>query len=122
MLGRCRNSSSPKFPHYGGRGIRVCDRWLSFENFYADMGPRPSPDYQIERIDNNGDYCPENCCWIHKSRQASNRRSSRLLAHNGMIKTVADWAKEKGFRRHVIYDRLKDGWSIQKAIETPVCQ
>lgn len=76
MVKRCRNPNDTSYPNYGGRGIQVCDRWLSFENFLSDMG-HPPPGMSLDRIDPNGDYEPNNCRWADASAQADNRRNSR---------------------------------------------
>lgn len=80
MRDRCNRPNNLVFKHYGGRGIKVCARWDSFELFLADMGPLPAPDYSIERIEVDGDYCPENCCWIPLKEQNNNKRNSRAAA------------------------------------------
>ena len=77
MKNRCSNPKCDSYKNYGGREIKVCDEWIhDFPRFYADMGPKPSADHTIERIDVNGDYCPSNCCWLHKSLQGKNKRST----------------------------------------------
>lgn len=73
MLARCRNPNDKQYANYGGRGIAVCKEWHSFERFFADMGLRPTDDHTLERKDVNGNYCPENCCWIIHSEQAHNK-------------------------------------------------
>lgn len=78
---RCYNPKNNNYPNYGGRGVRVCDHWLGengFENFYENMGPRPSKDYTLERINNDGDYCNDNCKWIPKREQCWNRRPNKI--------------------------------------------
>jgi hypothetical protein len=100
MKKRCLNPKHKSYHNYGGRGIRICDRWLDpesgFENFYADMGPRPSDKHSIDRINNGGDYCPENCKWSTRFEQNRNKRTNVMLAYNGKTQCVKDWAEELG--------------------------
>lgn len=119
MKTRCTNPRQEGFPNYGGRGIKVCERWLSFENFLADMGHRPSPTHEIDRIDNNGNYEPDNCHWATKRQNRNNRRDSRLLTHEGKTQSIAQWAEELGFNYSTLYQRLKLGWTTSSALNTP---
>jgi len=96
MKKRCQNRRDKAYRHYGGRGIAVCARWGKFDNFYADMGSRPSPQHSIERIDNNAGYAPENCQWATKKEQARNKRNSHLITYDGRTMCVTDWAAELG--------------------------
>jgi hypothetical protein len=80
MNRRCTDPTNPRFPRYGGRGISVCERWQSFRNFYADMGPRPSPDHSLDRINNDGSYSPDNCRWVTRLVQQHNSSHTVLTA------------------------------------------
>lgn len=120
MLSRCTNPSTANYSGYGGRGITVCPEWKSFEQFYADMGPRPSPKHSLDRIDNNGPYCKENCRWATIKEQCNNRRSSRMLTHNGEARTVSQWSEKLELNLSTLTSRLRLGWSDEKAITTPV--
>jgi hypothetical protein len=120
MKRRCCRPSSQDYKNYGGRGITVCERWLEFENFYEDMGDRPSNQYSIERIDNDGDYCLDNCKWILTSNQAKNRRTNRRLSYNGETRIVVDWARHLNMNVHTIYSRLNRGWSIADTLTRPL--
>lgn len=93
---RCLNPNSKNYKDYGGRGIKVCDRWLnSFENFLEDMGKMPTPKHTIDRFPNNdGDYEPANCRWGTKTQQNRNRRSSHWVEYNGKRKVLQEWAIE----------------------------
>ena len=119
MRDRCNNPNNPAFRHYGGRGIKVCERWNDFVNFSADMGDRPKG-YQIERIDNDGDYTPGNCKWATITEQRNNMRSNHILEFNGESHTIAEWSKITGFNWYTIRARLKYGWSIERALTQPL--
>ena len=119
MKRRCEDPARDNYPRYGGRGIRVCERWQSFENFLADMGPRPSPKHSIDRIDSEGDYCPENCRWATAIEQANNKSNNRLLTACGKTQTLAEWVRETGLSSVVIRERINRGWSVERALTTP---
>lgn len=123
IKGRCLNPNNEKFPIYGGRGIKVCSRWLnSFENFLADMGRRPNGKNSIERVDVNGHYEPSNCKWGTAKEQANNTRYNRNITHLGVTLTVSQWAEKYGIKPNTIIGRLRNGWSGIDAITTPVRQ
>lgn len=104
-------------PRYFGRGIRVCDRWLvSFENFLADMGRKPTPRHTLERVNNDGNYEPGNCRWATPREQARNRTSNRLVSAMGLTLTVAEWAERTGLSRALIRYRLEAGWDLHEAL------
>ena len=114
---RCYNPNNSCYHNYGGRGIFVCDRWRhSFEAFYADMGPRPSPHHTIERIDNGGPYSPENCCWATRKIQCRNTRRNHLITFAGETLPLAEWAERAGIGSDTILYRLKAGWSLDRAL------
>lgn len=119
---RCENPKNPSFPSYGGRGIYVCERWKSFENFLQDMGDRPTPKHSIDRIDNDGPYSPENCRWVGSVReQRRNCRDNRILILNGESLILAEWARRTGIDSETISMRIDDlGWSEEKALTTPL--
>lgn len=119
MLRRCRKETCADFPLYGGRGINVCDRWDSFENFLADMGPAPTPNHSIDRLDVNADYSPENCRWATAKEQGRNKRTNVFLELDGKRLTLAGWAEETGLPLKRIHARLKRGWSVERTLLTP---
>lgn len=121
MKSRCLNKNESNYHNYGGRGIKVCDRWVeSFENFYEDMGPRPGPEYSIERKNNDGDYEKDNCRWATNKEQNNNKRTNRYIEYNGKIKTLSQWAEAFNIRLTTLAGRLEDGWTIKEAFETPI--
>jgi hypothetical protein len=118
MLQRCENPKSKDYPRYGGRGIKVCERWHTFINFYNDMGASPDGT-SIERIDNNKGYNPENCRWATVRQQANNVNTNRIFTHNGESRTIAQWAELTGINYYTLYSRLiKRGWEIDRALST----
>jgi hypothetical protein len=117
MRQRCKPDNKDA-ANYFQRGIAVCERWSSFENFIADMGLRPSGKSSIDRIDNNKGYSPENCRWATRIEQESNKRTTVLLEVNGVSKTQAEWARQLGTNPTTIMRRLKAGWSIHDACTT----
>lgn len=121
MKTRCYNKKTKYYHRYGGRGITVCDRWLeSFENFFEDMGKRPSLEYSLDRINNSLGYSPDNCRWATRSEQQRNMRSNRILTHNGKSMCAAAWSRITGISKTLLNARLKAGWSIDRVLTTPV--
>lgn len=120
MVKRCTNSEHPAFKQWGGRGIRVCDRWLaSFEAFVADMGYAPLG-RSLERVDVDGHYEPGNCTWVTPSEQARNTTRNVLISSGGRQQILADWAAETGLPAQVIFRRIYQyGWSVERALTTP---
>lgn len=117
---RCHNPKHPKYPTYGARGIKVCERWRqSYLAFLEDMGRRPFDGAQIDRIDNDGDYAPGNCRWVTAKQNARNRRSSRMITHDGETLTLAEWSERLGLSPSSIIDRIKNGWTESQAVSTP---
>jgi hypothetical protein len=113
---RCYNKNNKDYYRYGGRGIKVCDRWLnSFENFFADMGERPEK-YSIDRIDNDGNYCPENCRWVTHKEQCNNKSNNVFLTIRGKTMSIKEWSTYTGQNHKTVRSRLKLGWTPEQAI------
>jgi hypothetical protein len=120
MLDRCRRPAAQKWADYGGRGIGVCERWNSFENFLADMGPRPSAQHSIDRRNNDGNYEPGNCRWATRAEQMRNRRNNVRITYGGTTMTATEWAQRLGLgRANVITKRLARGWTAEEALALP---
>lgn len=121
MIQRCHNDKHPKFHHYGGRGIQVCDEWRAkggFELFFAYMGPRPSAKHSIDRYPNrDGNYEPGNVRWATQSQQMSNTRNTRLITVNGRTQSLSEWERETGIKD--LDYRLSRGESPEEAIGRP---
>jgi hypothetical protein len=119
MLERCRNPKHVGYSNYGGRGIEVCERWKSFENFLADMGERPKGK-TIDRINSNGNYEPSNCQWQTNKQQHNNRNNNRNFTIKGVTKTLTEWCEYYKTNRMLVDSRInKYGWDIVKALTTP---
>ena len=116
MRRRCQDKFVEAYACYGGRGIRVCERWSSFKNFLLDMGPRPSDSHQIDRIDNDGNYEPRNCRWVTAGTNSRNRRNSRILKHRGISTNMSNWAKFLRIRACTLAQRLTDGFGLDLAL------
>lgn len=120
MRARCLYPSNNRYSKYGGRGIKVCDRWLdSFANFLEDMGPRP-PGASIDRIDNDGDYEPGNCRWSSMFTQQQNTSRTRLVEIDGKSKTISEWSLLSGIAYKTIFARLDNGWPAKLAVFEPL--
>ena len=121
MRKRCYLESAPNYDLYGGRGIKVCDRWReSFEAFYADMGDPPSDQHSLDRRETDGDYTPDNCRWATSEEQQNNRRNNVFLEYDGQRLTVAQWGRKLGLHKNTILQRLARGWSVQDTLTKPL--
>lgn len=126
IIQRCENRNNKSFLDYGGRGIKMCERWRkSFEAFFKDVSMLPNfgkEGYSLNRIDNDGNYEPNNVEWADNIAQANNKRSNRQITYNGKTQTLAQWADEYGIRYNTLLMRLRRGWSIEKAMKTKVIE
>ena len=119
MMSRCNNKNHKQYKDYGGRGIYVCERWWDFSNFYADMGLKPEG-MSIDRIDNNGPYSQENCRWASQKEQIRNRRVSPKFEYKGTFQSLAEICEGKDISWRRVYERIRAGWDIAQAVETPI--
>lgn len=119
IIKRCTNPNHKRYKDWGGRGIKVCERWLKFEHFLEDMGECPNG-LTIDRINNDGNYCKENCRWATRKKQCRNKRNNRLIKFNGETKCLIEWAEKFNINWHTLYSRLSRNWSIEKALKTPI--
>lgn len=117
MLRRTTNPDDSSYQHYGGRGIKVCERWQSLDDFLADMGPTYADGLTIERIDVDGNYEPGNCRWATAAEQARNKRNTRLFEFRGRSLVIADWAKVLDVSSKTLTSRIYQyGWSVERAL------
>lgn len=116
MVNRCTNPNNPAFKDYGGRGIMVCKRWRKFENFYADMGRRPSASLSVDRKKNGEGYSKGNCRWATRKEQTRNARSNRIVEFNGIKMPLAQAAELAGAKYRTAWWRLDQGWPLQEVL------
>ncbi len=120
MKRRCYNQKDGSYHRYGGRGIRVCDRWINdFSNFIADMGLRPSPDHSIDRINFDGNYEPNNCRWATQKEQQRNKSSNRMITFMGVAMSMMEASERSGISYNLIRTRIHLGWSNERALSGP---
>lgn len=121
MLDRCYRANHRSYSKYGGKGITVCESWRNgVENFVRDMGPRPSLKHSLDRIDPNGNYGPSNCRWATATEQQRNRRDTLTLTFKDQSLPLAEWAERYRLPANTLHGRIKLGWSIEKALTTPL--
>lgn len=124
MKSRCYKKYAEEFENYGGRGIRVCNEWLGedgFINFYNwAYSHGYSEELTIDRINNDGNYEPDNCRWVTMMVQNSNSRHTHMLEYKGTKKNISEWAREKGMSRDTLIKRLRSGWELERVLNEPV--
>jgi len=118
MLQRCDKPNFIQYKDYGGRGIKVCERWYKFENFYMDMGPPPFPKASIERVDNDRGYEPENVVWADRATQAKNKRTTVRFDFAGSSLTLREWSEKLGVKSATLASRIYVyGWPLERALQ-----
>jgi hypothetical protein len=117
MKSRCLNPNAKRYSDYGGRGITLWEEWLDFSAFYRDMGPRPTKNHTIERLDNDGPYAPDNCRWATKLEQAANKRNNHLIEHDGNKLSISEWVRRTGLSFSTIKYRLSKEWPSERLFE-----
>jgi hypothetical protein len=114
MVSRCKNPNHPMYRYYGGKGVKVCDRWLDFSNFLEDMGHRPGDWASLDRIDSNGDYTPDNCRWATKSEQQKNKTSTKIYTDGTFTGTLVECAAKLGLSKELAFWRWKKWGTFEK--------
>lgn len=120
MIQRCTNPACHEYHNYGGRGIKVCSRWTVSTNFLKDMYPSYKEGLSLDRIDNDGDYSPENCRWVTSKEQNRNKRNNRVLSYKGETLCLVDWAHKLGMPANTLVYRLRRKWPVERLLTTPV--
>ncbi len=115
MRTRCSNKNVPEYPRYGGSGIRVCDRWKRFENFLSDMGLRPQ-NTTLDRINNLGNYEPNNCRWATRKQQSRNTKQNVLIRQDDETHCLLEWSEILGVHINTLYKRIHKGWSVGRIL------
>ena len=120
MLQRCNNPHNRDYKNYGGRGIRVCEAWHTFQNFFNDIGNPPFSGATLDRRDNDQGYSPNNVRWATQEQQANNTRTNQLLTYDDETLTLAQWSRKLNMPYKVLGRRLRLGWSIEETFTTPL--
>lgn len=120
MMQRCNDPKASNYKHYGGRGVKVCERWHDFANFLADMGECPGTAMTLDRIKNDVGYEPGNCQWATQAEQNRHRSNNVQLTYGGFTRNVADWAATLGMSANTLNMRIRLGWSVERALTKPV--
>lgn len=120
MIERCRNPQNANYHNYGGRGITVCEEWKNFENYYNDVGEPPFDGAELDRVDNNKGYSPDNCRWVTRTINVRNSRAAKHITVFGQTKTAPEWAEIYHIDYKLFLHRLSAGWSAEKALTHPV--
>lgn len=116
IRGRCRNKTNPNYANYGGRGIKLCDRWSTFTAFWEDLGKHWKPGLTIERLDNDLGYTPENCMWVTYKENQQNKRNTKQFSYKGKKQSVKAWARHFGIPKNTAYYRITHGWSFEQTM------
>ncbi len=120
IIQRCFNPKRDHYHYYGGRGITMAAAWRnSFSAFLADMGMKPSPKHEIDRIDSNGSYSADNCRWVLRQEQARNKRNTLVACYNGETQSLSAWAEQYGLAYRCLTKRIRMGWNIEAALTEP---
>jgi len=120
IIKRCTNPNRKEYQNYGGRETKVCQRWLnSFQAFYEDVSERPSSQHQIDRIDNNGHYEPNNVRWVLPDENRRNNRHLRYCTINGVTRYLEEWAEILGISKRTVHYRLRKGYTLEQALTMP---